>query len=407
MRTTRRKDSKNRVLKEGESERSNGTYSFRWTDKNHKRHTIYAPTLQELRKKEDAIAKDMLDGLRVSAESLTLNDLYDRWLRLKKGLKENTFENYKYMYENFVRDLLGTMKIQKIKKSDVKAFYITMHDVRHVKPATLGNIQTVLYQIFDSAVDDDYIRKNPTKGVLKELEETYGKETEDRHSLTVAEQDLLLSWLKKPGNKYNHWYPIICTMIYTGMRIGEIGGLRWEDVDFEKNTITVDHNLIYLCSREEKSKHGGMKWVITTPKTAAGIRTIPMLPIVKEALQLEKEYQEEADIKCRQTVDGYTDWIFLNRFGCAQHQGTMNKAIRAIIRDCNDEQLQKGEKLLLPKFSCHSLRHTMATRMNEAGVNDRVRMAILGHKDLEVTQNTYTDVFAEFSAEELKKMVQE
>lgn len=99
-----------------------------------------------------------------------------------------------------------------------------------------------------------------------------------------------------------------------------------------------------------------------------------MLDFVREAFIREREYQEANDIHCMVTIDGYTDFIFVNRFGATQHQGTLNKAIRRIIRDCNDEVLLRGEAdpVLLPHFSCHSLRYTFTTRMCEAGVNIKV-----------------------------------
>ena len=92
-------------------------------------------------------------------------------------------------------------------------------------------------------------------------------------------------------------------------------------------------------------------------------------------------------------MDGYTDFIFVNRFGDPQHQGTLNKALRRIIRDCNDEILLKGKKdpLLLPHFSCHILRHSFTTRMCEAGVNVKVIQETLGHADVSTTLNIYAD----------------
>ena len=103
-------------------------------------------------------------------------------------------------------------------------------------------------------------------------------------------------------------------------------------------------------------------------------------------------------------LDGYTDFIFLNRFGQPQHQATLNKAIRRIIRDCNDEQFLKDEnaKVLLPHFSCHSLRHTFTTRMCEAGVNVKVIQDTLGHKDISTTLNIYTDVTKELRRSEFE-----
>ena len=129
-----------------------------------------------------------------------------------------------------------------------------------------------------------------------------------------------------------------------------------------------------------------------------------MLGFVKEAFLMEKERQELLDLHCEATVDGYTDFIFINRFGQPQHQATLNKAIRRIIRDCNDEQLLKDEnaEVLLPHFSCHSLRHTFTTRMCEAGVNVKVIQDTLGHKDISTTLNIYTDVTKELRRSEFE-----
>ena len=94
----RRKDNKNRVLKEGEYQRANGTYEFKWRSKTGKRHSIYAPSLEELREKELIVMRDLLDGIRFDDKNLTINDMYHRWTKLKRGLKDNTFQNYQYMY---------------------------------------------------------------------------------------------------------------------------------------------------------------------------------------------------------------------------------------------------------------------------------------------------------------------
>lgn len=119
---------------------------------------------------------------------------------------------------------------------------------------------------------------------------------------------------------------------------------------------------------------------------------------------MEKEMQELLDIQCEAEIDGYTDFVFVNRFGNTQHQGTLNKAIRRIIRDCNDEQFLKFDnpKVLLPHFSCHTLRHTFTTRMCEAGVNVKVIQDILGHKDISTTLNIYTDVTKELKTSEFE-----
>lgn len=131
-----------------------------------------------------------------------------------------------------------------------------------------------------------------------------------------------------------------------------------------------------------------------------------MIDSVKEAFELERQYQEQMNIKCSVVIDGYSNFIFVNRYGHTQHQGTLNKAIRRIIRDCNDEVLLKNEdaEVLLPHFSCHSLRHTFTTRMCEAGVNIKVIQDTLGHKDITTTMNIYADATKELKTKEFKEL---
>ena len=182
-----------------------------------------------------------------------------------------------------------------------------------------------------------------------------------------------------------------------------VNGTGWCDIDLEEGIIDVNHTLVYYDHRTEGSKRG-CYFNVNTTKTPAGRRKVPMLGFVKEAFLMEKERQELLDLHCEATVDGYTDFIFINRFGQPQHQATLNKAIRRIIRDCNDEQLLKDEnaEVLLPHFSCHSLRHTFTTRMCEAGVNVKVIQDTLGHKDISTTLNIYTDVTKELRKSEFE-----
>ena len=188
---------------------------------------------------------------------------------------------------------------------------------------------------------------------------------------------------------------------FVELRVGEVTGLRWCDIDLEDGIIDVNHTLVYYDHRTSEGKKG-CYFNVNTPKTEAGNRQVPMLDFVKEAFVMEKERQELLGVHCEATIDGYTDFIFLNRFGQPQHQSTLNKAIRRIIRDCNDEQFLKTEspEVLLPHFSCHSLRHTFTTRMCEAGVNIKVIQDTLGHKDITTTLNIYTDVTKELKRTE-------
>lgn len=396
MKTDKRKDSKRRVLKEGEYERPNGTYEYRWRDKQGKRKVVYAKTLDELRDKENDVLKIILNGRRVIDKSLTIDDLYDRWAQLKRGLKDNTFQNYQYMYKQFVQGGFGSSKVCDVKKSDVRAFYINLHDGKHLKVNTIDCIHTVLHQVLEIGVEDEYLQSNPSDNALRELKKAHNMETGKRKALTLAQQKIFEKFLQIP--QYRHWQPIFLTMLYTGMRVGEITGLQWSDVDFENGFISVNHTLVYYPQEVgESSRKSGFH--INTTKTAAGFREIPLLSVVKTMLQQEKEYQMFTGVSCEAYVDGYNDFIFVNRFGHLQHQGTLNKALRRMIRDCNYLQIDKGEETL-PPFSCHNLRHTFATRLCEAGVNLKAVQEILGHKDFSVTMDVYTDATRELKSRE-------
>lgn len=398
MAIERRKDNKGRVLKEGEHQRKNGTYEYKWRDKQGTRNSIYAKTLNELRDKELDVLRDALDGIRKDKKNLTINDLYDLWVQLKKGLKDNTFSNYKYMYSQFVQPDFGRTKLKDLKRTDVRAFYNMLADERNLRVSTVDSIHTVLHQVLELGVEDDYLRYNPADNALKELKRAHNHDSVKRKALTVAEQELFEAFLAKNG-QYHRWYPIFTVMLWTGLRVGEVTGLRWCDIDFSEDMISVNHTLVYYS----KGKKDGCGFAVNTPKTEAGIRNIPMLPKVREAFLLEKQYQEECEIKCNVSIDGYTDFIFINRFGNAQHQGTLNKALRRIIRDCNYEVMDFGktDAVTLPRFSNHILRHTFTTRMCEAGVNIKAMQEILGHADAETTMDIYADATKELKKAEL------
>ena len=188
----KRRDKGNLVLRKGESQRANGGYDYRWTDQKGKRHSIYAKTLEALREAEQQAVKDQCDGIKTEARNVTINAMFELWKQIKRGLKDNTFQNYQYMYGMFVAPTLGKRRISTLTKSDVKRFYNTLVDERGLAISTVDSIHTVLHQVLDMAVDDAYIRHNPADNVLKELKQAHASVAEKRHALTRAEQDLCL-----------------------------------------------------------------------------------------------------------------------------------------------------------------------------------------------------------------------
>jgi integrase len=402
---TKRKDKNRVVLRTGEGYRDNdGRYFYRWTDSLGKRHSVYAKTLDKLRTKEKAIFKDISDGIKIEASTITLNQIYELWKEIKRGIKNSSFQHYSYLYDRFVAVNFGKKKITFIKKSDVKKFYNSLVDERGLSLSTIYNIHTVVHQLFNMAVDDNYIRSNPSDNTLRELKRSREFVKEKKLALTSKQEEIFLTYLKN-NRTYQHWYPIFAVMIGSGLRVAEVTGLRWKDIDLESGTIDVNHALVYYDHHIVKpGEKKGSYFRINTTKTSASNRTIPMLDFVKEAFEIEKRNQQESKIKCLVTVDGYTDFIFVNTVGNVQHHIALNRVIRNIIRNCNmniiDSNIVDKDSMLLPHFSCHSLRHTFATRMCEKGVNIKVIQDVMGHTDIGTTMNIYTDATNDMKKQE-------
>ncbi len=394
-----RYDSRRARLRTGETQRSNGEYMYRWTDEIG-RHCIYAPTLSELREKEEKIVKDLQEGLHPDKKAMTINELFDLWRNLKRGIKDTTFQNYCYMYRTFVAPTFGKKQISAVKKSDVRKFYNQLIEIDHLQVNTVDNIHTVLHQVFQLAVDDNFIRVNPTDNMLREVKIAFGHLQNKRRALTIPEQNLFLNFLRT-SEDHKRWFPIFFVFLNTGMRVGELTGLRWKDVDLEKKTISVNHTLVYYDHHSDRRCTYG----INTPKTTAGERLIPMTEAVCKCFLLEREFQDYLGIQSIARIDGYDDFIFVNRFGNLHNQASLNRALHRIILDCNQAQLKKSapgkEPLLLPGFTCHVLRHTFATRLCESGINLKVIQNILGHADVSTTMNIYISVTEDLKKHEL------
>lgn len=383
-----RYDSNRVKLRTGEYQKANDHYEYRYTVFG-KKYSVYAKNLETLREKESKIQSlESIKQAKFDSRTTTLNDVFCLWKELKRGLRPNTFQNYCYMYEQYVQDGLGRLYIASIRKSDIKRFFNHLADERRLRAGTIEAVQTVLHQVFQLAVDDEWIDKNPSDHAIKELKRSHQLDVKKRMALTKAEQDLLLSFLSK-NTPNARWYPITAVLLGTGMRVGEATGLRWCDIDFEENMIDVNHTLVYYSNGNHKCK-----FTINDTKTPASKRIIPMTKPVQDAFLQEKEMQELLGVVCNATIDGYTDFVFLNRFGGLHTQGTLNKVYKRIIRDCNDAELLKSENpsVLLPNFSSHTLRHTFATRLYESGMNMKLLQDILGHSNITTTMDIYTHI---------------
>jgi integrase len=389
-----RKDSKGRVLRTGESQRSQDLrYMYTYTDPFGKRRRIYADDLPALRKKEDNLKKDQLDGLDIYAAGKSdLNFVFDRYISTKTELRETTKTNYVYMYDRYVRGEFGKKKIGDIKYSDVLYFYFHLINDKNLQINTLETIHTVLHPTFELAVRDDIIRRNPSDGVMAEVKKKPGKNHGVRHALTLEQQRAFMNYIS--GHPvYDHWAPLFTVLLGTGCRIGEIIGLRWEDLDYENRIISINHSVTYYPRITNSYR---CEFKVSLPKTRAGIRTIPMMDEVYDAFQKEYEIQKELGFNSTQ-IDGMTGFIFCNRFGNLHNPQTVNRTIKRVLESYNSEEVVKAKKekrqpVIIPHFSCHHLRHTFCTRFCENETNLKVIQAIMGHANIETTMDIYAEV---------------
>ncbi len=386
-----RKDFRGRALKMGEVQRKDLRYMYSYTDPLGRRKFIYANDLTELREKEQKLQKDQLDGLDIyAAGKATVNDTFDRYMATKYELRDSTRNGYLYTYDHFVRDNFGLKKLIDVKYSDVLQYYYYLLNDKGIAVSSLDSVHSLLHPTFQLAVRDDIIRNNPTDGVMKEIAKKAGKNKGIRHALTIDEQRSFMDYLATHP-VYYHWWPLFTVLLGTGCRIGECLGLRWQDLDFEKRLISINHSIVYYP--DKKRKTAIMR--VSLPKTEAGIRTIPMLDIVRDAFEIEREEQETSGGNT-QVIDGMSGFVFCNRFGNVPNPQTINATIRRIRKNYNADELLNAKKenrepVILPAFSCHHLRHTFATRLCETETNLKVIQSVMGHAGIETTMNIYAD----------------
>ena len=400
-----RKDPDWHLLRKGEGYRKDKRqYIFQYTDKDKHHLTLYARTLEELREKEEKVAVDRADGISAYvAGKTTLNYAFDRYISLKYYLKPSTKWGYQYVYDHFVRDTFGKKLIKDIKYSDVKLFYCQLLEEKGIKPMTLDNVNSLLHPTFAMAVRDGIIRMNPASGIMGEIRKSnlWDRGTGVRHALTIEQGKAFLRYVQD-SDTYSHWAPIFLTFFGTGMRVGEVCSLRWEDVSFEKREISVNHTASWGKAPE------GLRLQISTPKSEKGKRTIPMMDDVYEALKSVYDQQRMTGFSSY-SLDGMTGFVFINRNGHIYNQGMLNKAISRISSEYNSKEILEAAKehrkpLLLPHFSCHHIRHTFCTRMCENETNIKAIQEIMGHADIQTTLNIYAEATDTVKHEAIKAL---
>lgn len=318
--------------------------------------------------------------------ALSLNDWFEIWYWDYKSIivKRSTLQIYYSIYQNQVAPILGNYLLSQIKAYHIQKLY--NHILEHnLSSKYLHDIHSLLHNIFDAAISNDIIIKNPCMGVIMP-----NISQKERRVLSVEEQQLLLNITQQA--KWKQYEPIIKILLGTGMRIGELFALTWQDIDFQEHQITINKTLVYLPDTQTNK----YKFSFQTPKTKNAIRSIPMQHNVENAFRKQIIIQQQQKQNSRwNPLVGFDDLIFLNKYGHPRQRGALQKTLNHLIASINREnqltQKNSASSYMLP-IHPHTLRHTFATRCFEAGIPPKTVQMILGHSNIQITLDLYTHV---------------
>lgn len=392
----KRRDNKNRLLRKGEGQRSDGKYYYRYRlDAEKKWHYIYASTLASLREREEDIEKAVTRGCSYQGGQATVIETISRYMELKKTLAENSQKAYGTFINRIKEDHIATQKISKVRVSDAKKFCVRQLD-KGYSYNTISGMKNVLSPAFQMAVDDEYIIKNPFNFKLSDVIPRVQKEKQVLTSEQEADllgYELQYAWYMSQEKKthptlkwvgdINSYYNAMVILLGTGLRISEMCGLTLKDVDFEENCIHVNKQ---LC-RSPK-----MLYYVAPPKSQSGYRIIPMSKEVKNAFQNEIQQRKPKDFE----IDGHSDFIFLTPTGLPQVSAHMQGHMKSLLKWIREEHDPD-----FPSITPHSLRHTFCSRM-QAKLDLKCLQYVMGHSSADIT----LDVYSHVTVDDVKKAFQ-
>lgn len=384
------KNLKGKECGKGIYQRKDGRYSARYIDKNGERQEKFFQTVPEARNWiEESKYADKHDEVFVPTE-VTVDEWFNFWIdNIVGDLAPNTLRNYRERYVRNIQPVMGKMRISDVKPMHCKKVFLQM-DADYAG-STIRQAYIAMGTMFKAAKMNDLIRKHPMDGVrfTKPV-----RAKNDIKFLTREEQCIFLRQAKRSHN-YNQY----ALILETGLRTGELIGLTWDAIDFEKRTLTVNKTLEY--------RHSVGQWRAGPPKTPQSYRTIPLTDraydILKSIWDNRQERKESPILS--QTLEymdrrtGVTselvmrDLVFINwRTGAPAKNSSYDTHLYKL---CDEAGIKR--------FCMHALRHTYATRAIESGIQPKVLQKFLGHASIQTTMDRYVHVTDESMSEAIKQ----
>ncbi len=355
------KDLKGKEIGAGIVQLPNGTYFARFVDKFGKRRTKRSKKLQEVKQwLADATYIDQHSDLDQATDML-VDAWFDYWIGIKKQtVRPNTVRNYSERYERNIKGLIGSKLLTEVKPIHCQRIFSNMAEEGY-KTTTIYQTRIALYNMFEFARENDVLIVNPCK---KSLKSNMGKPSDKKEALTIDVQKKFLDAVA--GYSYENQYRFV---LQTGLRTGELIGLKWSDIDFENRTMKIERSMEYRYKVGE--------WRVGPPKSKSGYRTVPL---TEEAIRILEN--QKARNKCLKVIPiEWKDTIFLCRNGTPVKNSTYDTGL---FKYC--------DRVEIPRFSMHVLRHTFATRCIEGGMKPKTLQKILGHSNIGITMNLYVHI---------------
>ncbi len=394
----KRRDKRNRILHNGETQRKDGRYRYKYLDSEGKEKYVYSWRLDHndpypkgkkkdlsLREKEKQIEQDMFHQIVSNGGNYTVLTLVEKYVSLKTGVRHNTEAGYKTVINILKKDPFGSRRIDKVKLSDAKAWLIKLQQVDGRGYSSIHSIRGVLRPAFQMAENDDLIRKNPFQF---ELVSVVVNDSATREAITRKQQREYLRFIREDKH-FCRYYEGIYILFHTGMRISEFCGLTFADIEFDKKRIRVNHQL---------QRTSQMQYIIQSPKTESGVRYIPMTDEVEQCFRTIINNRKAP--KVEPMVDGYTGFLYLDKNDMPMVALHWEKYMQHIRQKYNSIY-----KVQMPTVTPHVCRHTFCSNMAKSGMNPKTLQYIMGHSDISVTLNTYTHVGFEDAESELQRVM--
>jgi integrase len=355
-------------LGKGISQRKDGIYQGRFVNRFGKRQTIYATTLKEIRQKLRDEEYEDEKCVNVVRKDMTLDEWYVIWMdTCKKNCRASTKETYARQYLR-IKEALGWRKLTSLNLVIMQQAFNELSSDNKRK-----NSKKILVDMLEKAIDSDLLTKNVAKQINTAISK---EEKKERRVLTRGEAELFLS--ETEGTFYHNLYVVA---LETGLRIGELMGLQWSDIDFNKRIMKVRRSLCYF------SKEGKYVFEWHDTKTHNSKRSIPLTTKAITVLKQQKVVRQKIFLKhVNDSIDEYRDLVFVTRNNRPTQQFIVQECIDVTIRRIQKEYPE------FERFSPHCFRHTFATRAIENGMQPKTLQKLLGHGSLQMTMDLYCHV---------------